>query len=823
MKAVFMASAGRKRHPERLAVLLMTTTLGMGTSVPMAFAQATQPASQTQAHMSVSFSIPPQSLPDGLTQFGRQSGWQVAAPSGLLAGERTQGANGVMPPLQALQVLLTGTGLTYTVSNGNTVTLVKAVNGGNTGMTLPAIQVRGAQQNAQSPYGPGVGYIATRSETATKSDTPIIATPQTVNVVTKDEMKQQGVRTVSDALRYTPGVQDEVYGYGTRADWTLIRGFDASNALFLDGLRTDQTNFVYELEPYGLERIEVLKGPASVLYGANVPGGLINGVSKRPTDTTQHEIQISGGSNGDKQLNFDTSGPVTGTDGKLEYRLVGAFRNSNTQVNYTNDNRQYIAPSLTWKIDPDDTVTVLAEYLRERSNGNATPYLPAQGSFLPNPDGEISTSTFLGDPGFDHENYDQASVGLEYTHRFNDSLKFISNSRYSYLMGDEQMSYGTCLGGFGCDDGNDDPSSLERSAFKTHTVDHTFQTDNRLQYTFYTGAIHHEVSVGADFRHLVSNEKDYEGDDTPIDIFNPIYHGYDTSNLSIDADNDETLNQFGIYAQDQLAWRRWRLLLGIRHDWVSDNNYDSAGQTGSDQETQATTGRAGLVYLFPNGVAPYVSYSTSFLPTSGVNAEGVPYKPTKGQQEEVGVKYQPPGYNVFLTASLFNLKETNVESTDPNNPLDYLQTGEERNQGLELEAKAMILPGWDIDASYAYSNSEILKGDDAGSMMPLVPRHYVSVWSHYQMQKGLLKGLSFGAGYRYRSSVYYAYRTPPISLVDLAASYDLSNLDQKLKGLTLQVNAANVGDVKYVAACLDDMDCYWGQRRTVYATLTYDW
>ena len=690
-----------------------------------------------------------------------------------------------------------------------------------TSTALKPLTVQGKSSDGkQSPTGPGVGYVATRSETATKTNTPVLQTPQSISVVTQGQIRQQQPKSISQALRYTAGVSDEIYGADARGDWLQIRGFNGYDSIFIDGLKSDNGLWTYQIEPYGLERVEVLKGPASMLYGQNEPGGLINAISKRPTETPQHEVEVQYGSHDSEQVGIDLSGPVQGTDGKVEYRIVGMDRQSGTQVHDSDNNRQYIAPGVTIKPDADTKVTILADYLRVRMPGWSGPSFPALGTLYSNPNGKISPSTFVGQGGFDQYTMDQAAIGYELEHRLNDWLKFSQNFRYDHITGDSQETYGTEL--------EADNTTLERATFAEQATVNTVTLDNHMESDFITGPLRHKVLFGIDYRHTSNDYAYFYGSASAINIFAPVNTG-PVSPLTESQSDIQTVNQIGEYLQDEIAWGGFRLLAGVRHDNASTDTYDKIGKTDSNQSDSAFTYRAGLLYLFDMGIAPYVSYSTSFLPTSGTDIQGDPFQPTRAKQYEFGLKYKPVGINAMFTAALFNLTETNVLTPNPENTLYSVQTGAERSRGVELEAKVSPAPGIDLDAAYTYTNAVITADNsgDVGNAMPLVPMHAVNLWAHYRLQSGIAHGLGFGAGLRYRSSYFgdnaNQYQVDPVALVDLAADYDLGNISPSMAGVGIQLNATNIANTTYLASCTSAVGCEYGPGRTVYGTLTYHW
>lgn len=694
---------------------------------------------------------------------------------------------------------------------------------------LDTIEVQGTGERA---LGPVNGYVATRTATGSKTDTPIIEVPQTVNVVTADQIRAQGAQSVSEALRYTAGVRAETYGAASQFDsYTQIRGFKGD--LFLDGSRlpdgaatADWTTSV--VEPYGLERIEVLKGPSSALYGQSGPGGLVNMVSKRPTATPYREIQIQTGSFGRLQGAFDLSGPID-PQGTLLYRLTGLARNSGTQTDFIDDDRLFIAPAFTWRPSADTTLTVMGQYLRERNGKTSFNYLPTSGTLYPNPvNGRLPWNRYAGEPGFDRFDRDQGSIGYAFEHRFNDSLTFSQNLRYTqndvYLRALNRN--GELLA---------DNRTLNRAAFRIDAAARAFTLDNRLEAKFDTGPLKHTALLGLDYRNEVSQYDVGRGPAPSIQIFNPIY-GAPVADPGINFQRkDAELRQLGFYAQDQIKLDRWIATFSGRYDIAETQTRTQTLTTNTMARTSTTdrafSGRAGLSYVFDNGIAPYVSVSTSFQPTAATDFFGAAFKPLTSRQYEAGVKYQPSGINASLTAAVFDIRQENTLTGDPNpaHPFAQVQLGEVSVRGFDVEARAQLTEGLGLIASYAFLDHEITKSSvvtDIGKRLPGTPMHQGSLWADYAIQGGPFIGLSLGGGVRFVGSTYdtnNTVRIPSYTLVDATIGYDLGKLTPALNGAKLSVVAKNLFDRYYVSQCGNVPGCTLGSRRTVLATLSYRW
>lgn len=688
-------------------------------------------------------------------------------------------------------------------------------------VSLDTIEVQGERTS-----GPVSGYVARRSATATKTDTPIVETPQSITVVTRDQMDDQGAQSVSQALRYSASVLGETRLSMGRFDSVFIRGFGGSGGTAgfvnnLDGLRLQRGyNFlVPTIEPWGLERVEVIRGPASVVFGQVKPGGIVNMVSKRPRDVAHGEVQVQFGSFERKQLAFDIGGPVT-ADKTVLYRIVGLGRDAQTQVDFTKEERVYIAPSLTFQPNAATSLTILTSFQRDPEAGFYG-FIPAVGTALPNRNGKIRSSFFPGEPGYEGYSRNHLTAGYEFEHRFNDVFSFRQNVRYSDLESRFRTVAAASLGA--------DQRTLTRRVTTSNEKARTFGIDNQLQADFRTGPLTHKVLVGVDG--YLADSTAYTGAGGTVqtlDAFQPVYGRTPFIVPALPGTKNEA-TQYGVYIQDQIKLDRLSLVVGGRFDRAISRTRNLTNAALTKQDDTANTGRVALIYNFDNGFAPYASYSTSFEPQTGASFAGTPFKPTEGEQYEAGFKYQPPGYNAFLQAAVYQLTQTNVPTTDPNNPGFQIQTGEVRARGVEVEARAAVFDNLDLVAAYAYTDAEVTKsnGADLGKRPTVVPRHMASLWAHYTFRTGLFAGLGLGAGVRYvgkgAGDAANSFFTDDYTLVDAAISYDLGAANAAMKGWKVQVNAQNLFDKEYVAGCYGTVQCSFGLRRTVLATLSYRW
>jgi len=700
-------------------------------------------------------------------------------------------------------------------------------------LMLPSVDV---QATAWRSWESVPGYIAPVTTTGSKTDTPLIEAPQSVGVVTRDQIDDQSALSVSQALRYTAGVLGEVRP-SARYDSVFVRGFGgtgtgAAFVNFLDGLRQGRGLYfgVPNTDPWLLERIEVLRGPASVLYGQTGVGGLVNLVSRRPTANQINEVRIEAGSHGLLQTAFDLGGALT-EDGKFLYRLTGIARKSNTQYDYTEEERIAIAPAFTWRPDDNTSFTLLASYQQDPEGGFYN-FVPASGTVLYNPNGRIPRGFFGGDPAYDKYFRTQAAIGYQFEHRLDDVWTVRQNFRYSHIDAEVNVLSVRSI--------RPDQRTGIRAA--TFVSDHAnaYALDNQAQADFTTGALRHTMLFGIDWQRTSARARQgLRSDGVPsIDLFAPVYYQSippiwtDPSGLT-----NQNLDQLGFYAQDQVALGRWRFNLGVRYDRASigttTHQRSGADEASISQFDDEVTWRVGGLYLFDNGLAPYASYSTSFLPNTGTAAPqrgGGNFAPTTGEQYEIGVKYQPPGMNSFIQLAAYHITQQNVLTRDPVYTTYSVPQGEIRSRGIELEGRASLTDGLDLIGAYSYIDAEITKSTAsgvAGNRVPQVPNHMASGWANYSFHEGPLRGLSLGGGVRYIGSTYgdeaNTFKVDAVTLFDAALRYDLGARFESAKGLEFAVNAQNIADKDYVASCSTTTNCYYGTGRLVLGSVRARW
>lgn len=699
-------------------------------------------------------------------------------------------------------------------------------------VALPKMKVEA--DAVESATGPVEGYVARRTRTGTKTDSALVEIPQSISIVTRQEMEDRNAQSMPEAVAYTAGVRIESAGIDSRVDDITIRGFDASSwssNMYLDGVRVPVGGqwTTPQVDAYGLERVEVIKGPAAVLYGQVAPGGLVNQVSKRPTPEQTREVLFQAASHSQFKTAFDLGGAMDG-EGRWLGRLVGSYNEGDSQIDHTELSRTFIAPSLTF-LPADDTELTLLTYYQKDDGGATFQFLPLGGTYQPTQYGRIDRDTFIGEPQWNVYDREQWALGYEFSHRLNDAWSFEQNLKYTHIESFYRtvVTSGQLLA---------DNRSINRRAVQGVGELDSLGIDNRLRAQLKAGALHHDLMVGVDYldndwkhlRTLVTAPL------PAIDVFDPVYTGVAgfRDNPRAQSDFDTRNKQLGHYIQDLIAIEQWRITLGARRDSFDNRQHNHANGSVSRLDDDATTWRAGFTYLFDNGVAPYVSYATSFEPMSGFDAYDRPFDPTEGKQIEAGVKFQPAGSNSLVTLSLFDLRQENLVVRDTNPPPSadcaadnscQRQAGETRTRGVEIEGKTWLAAGLSLTGAYTWLDTEVLDSPDGdkGKRLPDVPEHAASLWLDYRFT-GVLRGASAGIGARYTGSSYgdelSEYETASYTLYDAALRYDFAAVGAP--GLQASISANNVTDKEYLAFC-SSFGCGYGSGRNVVANLRFRW
>ncbi|EIJ1642921.1 ferrichrome porin FhuA [Escherichia coli] len=706
------------------------------------------------------------------------------------------------------------------------------------------ITVTAAPAPQESAWGPAATIAARQSATGTKTDTPIQKVPQSISVVTAEEMALHQPKSVKEALSYTPGVAVGTRGASNTYDYLIIRGFAAdgqSQNNYLNGLKM-QGNFYNDavIDPYMLERAEIMRGPVSVLYGKSSPGGLLNMVSKRPTTEPLKEVQFKAGTDSLFQTGFDFSDALD-DDGVYSYRLTGLARSANAQQKGAEEQRYAIAPAFTWRPDDKTNFTFLSYFQNEPETGYYG-WLPKEGTVEPLPNGKRLPTDF--NEGAKNNTYsrNEKMIGYSFDHEFNDTFTVRQNLRFAQNKVSQKSVYGYGM----CSDPlySSNPSSSPCANVPQSQWGHTltrqyvidneklenFSVDTQLQSKFATGSVDHTLLTGVDFmrmRNDIDSWFGYAGSVAPSDIYN-----LDRSDFDFGAHPNPSgpyrvllkQKQTGLYVQDQAQWDKVLVTLGGRYDWADQSSFNRDYGNKSDRDDKQFTWRGGVNYLFDNGVTPYFSYSESFEPASQTDANGDLFAPSKGKQYEVGVKYVPEDRPIVVTGALYQLTKTNNLMADPNGSLFSVEGGEIRARGVELEAKAALSASVNLVGSYTYTNAEYTTDTNyKGNTPAQVPKHMASLWADYTFFDGPLSGLTLGTGGRYTGSSYgdpaNSFKVGSYTVVDALVRYDLARVGMAGSNVALHVN--NLFDREYVASCFNTYGCFWGAERQVVATATF--
>jgi iron complex outermembrane receptor protein len=671
----------------------------------------------------------------------------------------------------------------------------------------------------------------TQASSGTKSDVPLVETPQSISVIDATTLAELGTANLNQALRFVAGVTPETRGANAEVyDLFKLRGFDAP--VYLDGLRQFISPTGYaapQVDVSRIDRLEVVKGPASVLYGQSSPGGLVAISSKLPLDRGFYGA-VSGtyGTYDLYRVDADVGGRLSRD---VLWRIYGSANGADTQQSFGKRRRETVSGAVTFNMGAHDSLTLLAAYSHDPDNGNYGG-APAWGTLFPNPNGKISTKFADGEPdGFWHR--EQQALTYMFNHRFGDSgWTFRSNGRYQHVSTKLGEIYST---GAATDA---TLTTFGRGSYATHEALNIWTFDNQLSGTIETGPITHSILIGLDRQVIHTTELAAFGVATPINAYDPVYGTSPVPQTPADAGTPFAYNvhqrQTGLYAQDQMALGGFRLTLSGRQDWVRTVY---SGDEGRDHKF---TYRIGALYLTDFGLAPYVSYSTSFQPQVSLTATGLA-KPSFGKQIEAGLKYQMPGVPMLITASWFRIEQTNVLTSTA----DFLisaQSGKVRSQGYEFEANAPLPYGFSVRAAYSHQKIKTLEDLNPlniGHGLVGAGKGNAALNLDWAPKAGPLAGLMVGGAVRWVDKVYGGLAgtafgaphdnaptsTPSYTLFDALLRYDLGKAFPRLSGIEVGINATNITDKKYLTSCyLNGAGwCWYGQRRTVQGTIGFRW
>ena len=653
-------------------------------------------------------------------------------------------------------------------------------------------------------------YAVASSTAGSKTDAPLLEVPQSIAVVDHALLSDQGAYKLEDALKNVAGVMPG--GYYEAWDYYRIRGFDASFNTFVDGLRGG--NGMAE-EIFGLESVEVLKGPSSTLYGESVLGGIVNLRSKVPRPDAFALVQFTGGSYGFYEPAIDAGTPLNPSH-TLYARINVLYRPTGSFVDYVNRHRVYVAPALTWDINPRTQLTLLGRY--QHDTGHMGFPLPAEGTVLPNPNGQIPISLFVGEPSNPNPVSEvNKQFGYQLSHEFNDSVSFYQNVRLDWYENHwDRLLYPAFL--------DSDGRTLERYPVSYQSEWSNYAADTGVRFRVKTGPIQHNFVSGVDFFREPSryNEEtiDFSNPSAymPLDVFHPVY-GTPFSPIFPFANGNTSTQDVGLYLQDRMQLtERLSLTAGGRVDFTS--NRDFSQPDGNDHN--AFSPRVGVSYLFVPGVNFYADYSSSFLPQTGMvydgSISGAFANPERGDQWEGGVKTSLLSGRMVNTVAVYRLTRDNVLTPDPNHPNFYLLTGKQRSIGVELETIFQLHKTWNLILDYAFTDAKVVQDNviPAGTPTQNVPRNSVNVWSTYELQRGWLRGVGFGFGARYYTDqsgdLMDTFSIPAYGLMDASIFY-------RRRHLNWQVNAYNLADKRYFTGSYNNVYVQPGSPRSIRTTI----
>ena len=659
-------------------------------------------------------------------------------------------------------------------------------------------------------------YASVFSLGGTKTSTPLAETPQAISVITRYQIADQAAQNLQEVLRYAPGVRAEMYGVDNRGDYFALRG-GSEGSTVLDGLRLPLTGWWGSVrnEPFAFERVEVLRGPSSVMFGQNGPGGIVNLVSKLPQGKAAGEVQVQYGTDDHKLAAFDVTGPAR-DDGRILYRVVGLAKDAGTQIDHASEQREYIAPSLTWKPTAATSVTVYSHYQDDESD-NTNAFLPFAGTTLPAPYGPIPSSLFIGEPDWDTYGGERFRLGYHVEHRLNSQWTLRHQLRFDTVDGHLATMYANFWEGL-----LPDNRSINRTWYASEYDHRIVNTDVLAEGKFSWGKTEHTLLLGADGYWSRQDELSLEGAATPLDVYAPVYGSFPLPALDYGPVYRTRTRQLGVMVQDQVKFAgRWVVVGSLRFDQAK-NDVAGAPDAGSDDD--AFSSRVGAVYLADGGWAPYASYSESFEAVSGVDNYGKAFKPKRGEQVELGLKWAPKDGRIAASAAAYRLIEKNRLTTDPADPFgNSVQKGEVTVSGIELESTATVGPVSFV-GNYTYTDAETSASSDPADtslhhQLGSIPRHSAALWAVYAFDWKPLKGLRAGFGGRYVGETWDGtdtIRTASNTLFDALISYDRGPWHFALNG-------SNVFDKRYFATALTRGDVWFGSRRKVIATVAYRW
>jgi len=660
---------------------------------------------------------------------------------------------------------------------------------------------------------------------ATKVETPIVEMARSISIETAELFQEKGAINLSQTAGYLAGVTSETFGFSTRGDWLSSRGLDIPR--YRDSIQELFGSYnTTRVDIYTIEQVEILKGPASVLYGQGSPGGVLNTVSKTPREDFGGEIVAQFGNFDRRQIAGDVTGPLSAGDSSLLYRLVGVYRDTGSQVDYVDERTIVAMPSLTWTPTPATRFTLIGLY-QDTEDDVGAQFIPVVGTLTPLPDGSyLDQDVYAGDPGFNHYDTTSTQVTVLGEHEFNSTFKLEGTALWRSGEADYAQAWPVFTGAGVSRYLNDalgaaifTPTTVARSFYEAVGTSDQYAADIRLRADFSTGSIDHQVLSGVQYQY-VETDTDYayffgggalaEDFRYVLDLANPVYGAFpDQSALdAIYTDvPTQTVEDIGLYVSDQLSYGNWRFTAGVRADVVENDD----GTVKNEDDAVSTS--FGALYRFDNGFSPYVSFAESFETVVGTDVNGDQLKPQEARQYEVGFKYEPGFLPGLITFSYFDIEISNISNPNATPGVASQILGVSTLTGFELELRLQL------DDFYVQAAAATLDAEDPyGYELASQPDLNVSLWTTWR-PSGQLDGFKAGAGVRHVGRTVaedgaVRYETPDYTLGDLMVGYEWDRWD-------FQVNARNITDEEYLTSCLTRGDCFPGLRRTVVGSLRY--
>ncbi|MGX2039185.1 TonB-dependent siderophore receptor [Methylocaldum sp. MU1018] len=753
--------------------------------------------------------IPSQPLGPAVDALAKQSGLHLFYAEDIMRGKTTRGLNGKYTPHRAVEKLLAGTGLAYTFTAENAVSI--RADEKPDGIDLPRVVVSGeAEYDTEDPYNPD--YNRPNASTATKTDTPIMETPYSIQVVPKQVLEdQQAVRT-EKALQNVSGVIQSTANGGGQ-DSFIIRGF-FTDTIYRDGVQIPnlQAGPTTKRETANLERIEVLKGPGSLLFGRTEPGGIVNLVTKQPLTSPFYALQQQFGSFDFYRTTVDATGPVT-QDDTLLYRFNLAYESANSFRDFHDDNeRVFLAPVLTWNIGPRTRATL--EYEFQHVDERLDIGVPPIGDRPAPVPRERSTEDPLANRNVIDRNY----LGFHWSHAFND--EWTLSQRFSMDLIDQPILKGSYVAGEVSPDG-----SFIRPFYAYPSKSDRYYTSLNLTGKFSTWDLNHTVLLGGDYYRMDDRVDGHDPEGESFNIFNPVYLTQAPQFGPTTYPVNTTTSWHGVYFQDQIELPYNVFALGgVRYD--SADIRDNLSKTTTSDNNRVSP-RGGLLWRPIPELSLYGSYTENFGASNGLDADGKSLPPQTAQQWETGIKTELWDGRFTGTLAYFELTKQNLAVPDPANPVRSRAIGEAESHGLEFDVAGELLPGWRLIGAYSYlpfaKVTDDGAGENQGNRLPLAPRHAGSLWSTYEFEGGDLQGLKFGAGVRAvgqrEGNPGNSYQLPGYVTVDLMASYGIKVGPSRV---SLQLNLDNLIDKTYFLGSNGGSHIQFGAPRTFLGSVRVD-